>query len=68
MELRIDKDVLSKLPDLKFTQKDDAIIVKLDEESGSDFSIPQELPMTNLDNISWCKITEGCSTQPLLTI
>lgn len=58
MELRIDKDVLSKLPDLKFTQKDDAIIVKLDEESGSDFSIPQELLMTNLDNISWCKIDE----------
>ena len=58
MELRIDQNVLDRFPSLHIVQENDVVTVKFDGENNSDFLFPMNLPMTNLDHISWRRVDE----------
>lgn len=58
MELRIDQNVLDRFPSLHIVQENDVVTVKFDGENNSDFLFPINLPMTNLDHISWRRVDE----------
>lgn len=58
MELRIDQNVLDRFPSLHIVQENDVVTVKFDGENSSDFFFPMNLPMKDLERLSWSKIDE----------
>ena len=58
MELRIDQNVLDRFPSLHIIQENDVVTVKFDGENDSDFLFPMNLPMTDLNHLSWRRIDQ----------
>lgn len=59
MELRIDQNVLDQFPNLNVTKDgNDVITVKFGDSGNSDFLFPLNLPLHNLDSLSWSRIDE----------
>jgi hypothetical protein len=56
MDIRIDQNVLNRYPSLHIVKSENVVTVKLDGASNSDFLFPLNLPLVDLDKISWEEI------------